>query len=409
MNEVKHSPAFLRKRKMLLVLPVLILPFITLAFWSMGGGKENSTKPQQAVVNEGLNLQLPDARFKDEKGLNKLNYYEKAASDSAKREELLRNDPYYKIHLIKVSDSSTGNLPDSNEDKVYRKLAELDRELNRKSKSEMNDPLSINKEKKENSAPFNNAEIDRLEQMMQTMQRSGTGLDPEMNQLNGMLDKIMDIQHPERIPESIKKNSFKQPEKVFPVTMNESMTNISLLVNETEMRSKLHPVNNTGFYSVIENFDNELSNSIEAVIHDTRTLVNGSIVKFRLLTDIFINGTLIPKGNFVFGKASLNGERLNIDITSIRFKKSIFPVALIVYDMDGIDGVFIPGAISRDVAKESSDRAIQGIALNSLDPSVGAQAASAGIEAAKNLLTKKVKLVKVVVKAGYKVLLKDKK
>ncbi len=47
--------------------------------------------------------------------------------------------------------------------------------------------------------------------------------------------------------------------------------------------------------------------------------------------------------------------------------------------------------------------------LATLDPSIGAQAAGAGIQAAKTLLSRKVKLVKVTVKAGYKVLLKDSK
>jgi hypothetical protein len=42
-----------------------------------------------------------------------------------------------------------------------------------------------------------------------------------------------------------------------------------------------------------------------------------------------------------------------------------------------------------------------------MDPSLGAQAASAGIQAAKTLISKKVKLVKVTVKAGYQVLLRD--
>ena len=124
---------------------------------------------------------------------------------------------------------------------------------------------------------------------------------------------------------------------------------------------------------------------------------------------LYINDKHITKGNFVFGKASLSGERLNIEINSVRQGNSILSVAITVYDMDGIDGVYIPEAISRDVAKESSDRAIQGVALNSPDPSIGAQAGSAGIEAAKNLSTKKVKLITVIVKAGYRVLLKDKK
>jgi hypothetical protein len=91
----------------------------------------------------------------------------------------------------------------------------------------------------------------------------------------------------------------------------------------------------------------------------------------------------------------------------VRYGQNIFPVSLSVYDMDGLAGIYIPGAITRDVAKQTGDEAIQGIGLTTLDPSLGAQAASAGIQAAKTLISKKVKLVRVVVKAGYQVLLKD--
>jgi hypothetical protein len=46
--------------------------------------------------------------------------------------------------------------------------------------------------------------------------------------------------------------------------------------------------------------------------------------------------------------------------------------------------------------------------LSSVDPSFKAQAAAAGISAAKGLLSRKVKQVKVLVKEGYRVLLKSK-
>ncbi|MDB5192463.1 MAG: hypothetical protein JWQ96_2026 [Segetibacter sp.] len=77
--------------------------------------------------------------------------------------------------------------------------------------------------------------------------------------------------------------------------------------------------------------------------------------------------------------------------------------------MDGIGGVYIPGAITRDIAKQSADRAVQGIGFTTIDPSLKVQAASAGVEAAKTLCSKKAKLLKVMVKAGYRVLLRDEK
>lgn len=147
--------------------------------------------------------------------------------------------------------------------------------------------------------------------------------------------------------------------------------------------------------------------AITAVIHETQTLVAGSTVKLRLTSDVYINGMLIPSGTFVFGNTSMENERLLIIISSINYRNNLLPVSLSVHDIDGVAGVYIPGSINRDVAKQSADQSLSGIDLVTMDPSIRAQATAAGIGAVKTLLSKKVKLVKVTVKAGYRVLLKD--
>ena len=83
MEQKTQSPKMLRQRKFLLVLPLLVLPFMTLMFWSLGGGKVENTEAQP-LTNKGFNMDLPDAYLKDDKPLDKMSYYDKAASDSAK-------------------------------------------------------------------------------------------------------------------------------------------------------------------------------------------------------------------------------------------------------------------------------------------------------------------------------------
>jgi conjugative transposon TraM protein len=239
--------------------------------------------------------------------------------------------------------------------------------------------------------------------MMQTLNKSN-GDDPEIKQLDGALEKILDIQHPERVKDRIKEKSLKNKEVVFPITKTPKEESISLLDT-----GKKNPDKESAFFGLSdESSFSDNDNAIEAVIHENQILVNGAVVKLRLLNDLYINGSLIPKGNFVFGIASLNGERLEVEINSIRYNQSLYPVKLSVYDIDGLHGIYIPGAITRDVAKQSVDNSLQLMELSTMDPSFKAQAATAGIGAAKSLLSKKVKQVKVMVKAGYKVLLKDK-
>lgn len=430
MEKQVKTPKMIRQRRFLLVLPMLALPFMTMIFWALGGGKVEKVEAQ-AAVKKGFNINLPDANLKDDKPMDKMSYYDQAQLDSIKFLELVKNDPNYKnIGLADTDEYLSGKedtfqLPtderglntslyggrggnDPHTDKIYRKLAELDREMSKPVPASMeDDPYDMYQRtpgRGNNSATVNSSDVDRLEQMMNMMNQPA-GEDPEMKQLNGMLDKILDVQYPERVQEKMKQTSQANKGQVFAVSSQTKENNITLLNADLSAGGTTN-----GFYSFTGTTAIEDSqNAIQAVIHETQTIVDGSTVKLRLVNDIFINGVRIPKDNFIYGIASLRGERLSIKITSVRYNNSLFPVELAVYDMDGLDGIYIPGAITRDVAKQSADRSMQTIGLTSLDPSWGAQAASAGIEAAKTLFSKKVKLIKVTVKAGYQVLLRDEK
>ena len=436
MEQKQLSNEILRKKKLLMVMPLIVLPFITLLFWALGGGKINKGNKLQAL--EGLNMQLPAANLNEVKPQDKLGYYDKATSDSLKRQELLKNDPYYKAEktdqsphfnsdtsLIEMKNKSAysnlNNSPynnssnsDPNETKVYKKLTELNTALNDAASKETKTDEDKNHLQPANPVGIDGGDADRLEQMMQTMSQKN-GDDPEMQQLNLMIDKILDMQHPERLQEKIQKTSEAKKGHVFAVSANNVINPISFLGNDGNRNRS----NDTGRkYSNLQNsfysLDgasaiNQNANAIQAVIHETQIIVDGSTVKLQLVSDVYINGVLIPANNFVFGTAALSGERLGITIHSIRYNNSLFPVELSVFDMDGMSGLYIPGAITRDVAKQSAEQGLQDIGFTSLNPSIGTKATSAGIQAAKTLLSKKVKLIKVTVKAGYQVLLYDEK
>ena len=251
---------------------------------------------------------------------------------------------------------------------------------------------------------------------MEMMHESNT-TDPEMQQIESVLDKILDIQHPERAKEKLKSQNLNKDEKKFlvqPIQENNTISTMAQQVLMSEQKPETGVTstvfrNQNAFYGLDDEVPSEEQggNSIEAVIHNTQQLVAGSTVKMRFINDVEINGRRIPKGQFVFGVCAINGERLTIEIGSIRTGNFLLPIALSVYDLDGMEGIYIPGAITREAAKQASDEAMQNVQLMSLDPSLAAQAATAGIEATKSLLSKKAKLTKVTVKAGYRILLKD--
>jgi len=384
-----------KRKKMLLVLPVLVIPFLTMGFWALGGGSRNKGS---AAIEKGLNLALPDANLKEDKLSDKMDFYDQSDNDSMKLEEMMRNDPYYEADTVpyELQEITSGTASKYNQrlnvspyevkandpsDKILQKLKSLEKEMNM---PVVNTGLLHSKED-----DFS-AEVNRLEEMMK-VNNSSSSEDAEMDHLNSALEKILDVQHPQRVKHRLQEQSL----------LNKGFTYAVSKSSGTDTIVK-------GFFGLSDEKEIASATSIEAVVHENQTLVNGAVVKLRLVNAIYINGRLVPEGSFVYGLASLDGERLMVEINSIRSATNLFAVKLEVYDMDGLSGIHIPGSINRDVAKQSADNSLSLLELGAVDPSLKAQAASAGVGAVKGLLSKKVKLVKVMVKAGYKVLLKDK-
>lgn len=424
MEKKEKSAKFLNQRKFFVVVPLVILPFLTLFFWSLGGGTSTDAQELPKEKN-GLNTSIPDANINKNNNPNKMAFYDNARRDSNVLRSKIASDPYYRKsqsehestlnQAINSDGFRTSNLNsslkgssyrDPNEAKVYQKLDQLNSAINTQATIQPKTTESF----RPASGTVNSADIDRLEKMMKTMGEKD-GDDPEMQQINAMLEKILDIQHPDRVTEKLKTTSEMKRGQVFPVAAGIGVDAVNLFPGTSAggLGSAFqNQVQTSGFFSLEEPFNgNTSANAITAVVHDSQILVNGSTVKLRLTTDIYINGVLIPKDNFLYGTASLSGDRLGIEVSSLQYENSIFPVALTTYDIDGLPGIYIPDAISRNVAKESADRAVQSMGITSFDPSLGAQAAGAGIEAVRNIISKKVRLIKVTVKAGYQVLLRD--
>lgn len=424
-----HTDKFLRKRKFLLVLPALIVPFLVLIFWSLGGGKPAAAASQPS---QGLNTALPDAKLPSGE-LDKMSLYNQAAADSLDRrrqdagslfsfQDSLQQPtadslPQYTANNTASSYGSYQLNVDPNEARVRDRLDRLERALNQ--------PAEGPAYTREPSNPYqptgsNGQDLDRLEQMMQTVTSGGSGADAELQQLNGMLEKVLDIQNPERMQQKIKEQSQRNKGRVFLLNKPQEMKQASLIARNSSVPGArliadtpvptYEPMARNTFYGLAANTDADSGQTaVPAVIHETQTLVSGATVKLRLLEDVMINGTLIAKGSFVFGNCSIAGERLKIDIPGIRSGKRLFPVSLSAYDMDGLEGIRIPGAITRDAAKEGADQMVQSLQFMNMDPSLVSQAASTGVEVAKGLFGKKTRLVRVTVKAGYAVLLLDDK
>jgi hypothetical protein len=368
MKPTTISEKEMRRRKFLLVLPIITLPFITLLFWVAGGGKAEAVQAGLSK-SQGLNTKVPDAKLKEDSTLNKMNYYDRAASDSAKLRQMMKADPYYKEHFS--NDSTAVRLPASNisgqrlinepappstvhgtqavETALNRKLARLQETIDQ---------------------PVTHPEVVTTTNLKSSIvepsySRVSTNReDPELRQMNNLLERILDIQHPDRLLQKADSNA----------TSGE----------------------NTRF------------KAIPAVIDGKQKITEGTVVRLKLLDTVTINGQLVPKGQLLYGTGRLYNQRLALTIRLIRMGNMILPADLTVFDMtDGLEGISVPEAVTGDAVRSGAVNGVQSMELMSLDPSFSAQLAGAGVNAAKGLFNKKVKRIKAKLSDGHLLLLRN--
>lgn len=397
-----------RQRKFLIVLPIVVIPFMTLLLWSAGivGRADAQSMKGEAHGKSGFNFQLPVARQASDSNWNKMQYYAKADKDSEKMRSLIRAAEV--SELGETQDISGMAMPlDPKEKAIEDKIAAINKRLQAPS----TDMEAINPE---NSSYANElpdpppaekaAALARMKAIHDWAENDDTdSADPELDQLDGMLNKVLDIQHPERVQEKIQQRSEQNKRLVYPVVNKTDQIPVSMMQPQRVQKSS------NRFYGLNDSNEEDRIpiNTIPAEIPHEQVLVNGATVQLRLLADVYISGVRVPKNQLLYGVVTLKGERLEVLIHSIGYQGRILPVELSAYDLDGQPGLFIPGAISRNVAKQSADQGIETLNFGTYGATLGAQAASAGIQAAKQLIGKKIKLVKVRVKSGYRVWLKD--
>ena len=155
-------------------------------------------------------------------------------------------------------------------------------------------------------------------------------------------------------------------------------------------------------------------NTIPACVYGTQSVTDGQAVRLRLLEPMAVADRIIPRNAVVVGAAKIQGERLAIEITSLEHDGTVIPVELAVYDTDGQPGIFIPNSMEMNAVREVA--ANMGGSLGSsinISTNAGAQLASdlgkGLIQGTSQYIAKKMRTVKVHLKAGYRVMLYQEK
>jgi len=388
---------YLKKNKALMVLPLILIPFVILIFYILGGGEqvtrqENKNQHQ----TDGANYMLPQA----EKSIEIFDKLEAYQNESVPLGSGAQNSsPNHDLDSANTKADLTDMQADS-----------LQALLQNHSKADVSNKLLAHVKRKEAAVREERKEEKRSEEKKRDMilpnkkQKSSARVRNHETEKNPNYedDFIKAIRGQE--------SGLEELEKVFDQNTSLSRENDSLKYFLKETREKLKAVTQakekrfTLEKKHAIGFDGKSTSTsmIRAEVCETTTVLNGNRIKMRLLDDVWINGKKAVKHSFFYGICKINNERLNIQVSSFPLEDSFLPVDLLIHDLDGLSGLYVPDNAARRVSKEIGSRTnlsplwsmgsdpITGIGINTADRTAQA-------------LIQRVKLRKITIKQNTQV------
>ena len=200
-------------------------------------------------------------------------------------------------------------------------------------------------------------------------------------------------------------NSPRQPAVAVQVARERTVSGLQQPLSDAEFMRRYSQPRNYGFNTAVGSGYALGKNTIAACIHQDQTVMDGQQVKLRLLEPLQAGNLIIPRNTVVSGTGKVQGERLDITVSSVQYQGNILPVELAVYDNEGMKGLCIETSLEREAAKEAMANIGGGLGTSiSFARSAGQQVAmdiTRGLmQGGSQYLAKKFRTVKVHLKAG---------
>ena len=201
-----------------------------------------------------------------------------------------------------------------------------------------------------------------------------------------------------------------QPAVTVQAARERTVSGLQQPLSDTEFMRQYSQPRNYGFNTAVGSGYAMGKNTIRACIHGNQTVMDGQTVKLRLLEPLQAGNLVIPQNTLVSGTSKVQGERLDIVVSSIEYRGNLLPVELAVYDSDGQKGLSVPSSLEQEAAKEAMANIGAGLGTSiSFAQSAGQQVAmdiTRGLmQGGSQYLAKKFRTVKVHLKAGYELML----
>lgn len=398
------TPEEVRRRRKMLVYPLMLLVFGG-AMWLIFAPSE-SGEPLQ----DGFNVEVP---MPEEKGMpsDKRAAYELQAFERRQKEKMNTLQDL----AVAESDGNDGadedvfqtQEPAEAGQSSIRTSADAYRDINRQIGSFYTQPEPEDDQKTLELE----WRIQELERQAEEDRRAKEAADEQLR----LMEKSYEMASrylPQNDVKSVPTTAGTDKPKAVPVTQvsEQVVSRLAQPMSDAEFMERYSRPHNMGFHTVTDQAHTAGRNSIRACIYRTVTVSDGKEAEIRLLEPVEVGDTYIPANTVLTATARINGERMDLSVTSVAYKGTIMPVELEVYDTGGMKGISMPGSQELTALKEMA--ANMGSTMGSsisISTDASAQLASdlgrGVIQGMSQYLSTKFRTVRVTLKAGHEVLL----
>ncbi|GHT32442.1 conjugative transposon protein TraM [Bacteroidia bacterium] len=420
------TPAEMQKRRKMFIMPLFFLIFGA-ALWLIfaPSGKDKEKEAQQA----GLNVELP---MPTDGGLvsDKRDAYEREAMQQ-KQQDRMRSLQDFSYQLSQAEEKAQAEVPQSEDYYEAPSRTASGNASSQRTSAIQSSAVAYQDINKQLGAWYEQPEADEQPQ---------PALESRMQELERKLAEAEQRKAAENEQAAMLEKSYQMAAKYMPQTAQEAsgaatgetsamagqsgktaaqpvkqvrQNVVSLLaapMSNGEFISAYSQPRNTGFLTAAGNEGVQDKNSIRACVYQTVTLTNGKEVQIRLLEPMRVGDMLIPVNTVVTGTCRIGGERMEVTVNSIQYAGNIISVEILVYDTDGQRGISVPGSDEINAAKEVAATLANSAGTSiMISDNAGSQlAADMGkglIQGASQYVSKKMSVVKVTLKANYRLLL----
>lgn len=312
------------------VIPALaFLPLVFIGYQVISMLDFEVEEENKAVQTDGINVEMPEVSI--DKNLK--SKYQNMMDDIGKAKD--------HVAIQNLDDETTNN--DKSESSLYTEedLMVLD---------------SLEKVKRENLKELQkmNEELNKATTSSEEKTDSGSSKSSETDELIRQLEQLQKVASGEyKSPEQLAKEEEKKREQEEKRKREEE----EAIKNAPKEVVKAASDNEAYFNTVGK--ENNNTQLIRAIVDETLKLYDGSRLRLRLLDDIMLDGNIIKSGSYLYATVTgFGAQRVRCKVNSIFVNNVHIKVSLSVYDVDAIEGIYVPESQFRDLAKEAAASAM---------------------------------------------------